>query len=55
MEAGEKKVSEKKIQEGEEERTRQLLLHNMCCGQMVLNYVLRVLTRFLYFCSGVRN
>lgn len=30
-------------QEGGEEGTRQLLLHNMCCGQMVVNYVLRLL------------
>jgi len=35
--------------EGGEEGTRQLLLHNMCCRQMVVNYVLRLLHRSCTF------
>lgn len=38
-------------QDGGEEATSQLLLLNMCCGQMVVNYVLRL----LYFCTGGEN
>lgn len=31
----------------ERERIRQLLSHNMCCGQMVLNYALRLFTSLM--------